>query len=135
MLIRKNVVTQLAIAGIGLSASVFTSLALAASPGTNNDDLQKRYESDVALCNSNQSYQDKSTCLKEAGAALAEARKHRLTQNEQLSVDNKTKRCNALPADQRDDCLMQMSGTNTTSIGSVEGGGVLRETTITLPAN
>lgn len=135
MLIRKNLFSRLAVAGIGLSAGMFTSFAIAANQGVNDKDLQMRYEADVATCNANRSGQDKATCLKEAGAALAEARRQRLTQNENLSADNKTNRCDSLPADKRADCLQQMSGENTVSSGSVKGGGILRETTITLPAN
>lgn len=136
MLIRKNSFPRFAVAGIGFSAAMFTSFAIAASHGADSNDIQMRYRSDVASCNSMQSGQDKATCMKEARAALAEARRQRLTQNEHLSVDNITKRCDRLPADQRADCIKQMSGENTISTGSVKGGGILRETTIiTTPAN
>lgn len=135
MLINKNLLSRFIVASITLGAGAFTSFAMAASNGASNHDIEMRYKADVAACNSGQSGQDKATCLQEAGAALAAARKNKLTDNNQLEINNKTARCNALPADQRDDCLMQMSGTNTTSTGSVTGGGILRETTITIPAN
>lgn len=135
MLIHKRLFSRFTVASAVFTAGVFSLFTMSASHGASNHEIEMRYKADVAACNSGQSGQDKATCLKEAGAALAAARKNKLTDNSQLEINNKTARCNALPADQRDDCLMQMSGANTTSTGSVEGGGILRETTITIPAN
>jgi hypothetical protein len=42
-------------------------------------------------------------------------------------------RCERLPAETRAACEMQMHGQNTTVHGSVSGGGVLRESTVTVP--
>lgn len=43
-------------------------------------------------------------------------------------------RCKNLPASQQQDCITQMTSGNTTTRGSVGGGGVLRETVIQVPA-
>jgi hypothetical protein len=118
-----------------LTAFLFSAVALAqgTAPATASTSLspQAQYKLDVERCNTGQTNQDKATCMREAGAALEEARRNHLTN---AQPQNATERCNALPADQRQDCLMQMSGQNTKVEGSIEAGGVLRETTLTVPA-
>jgi len=98
-----------------------------------SDSIEARYSADVARCNRGDTNQDKATCLQEAGAARDEARRNRLANPGQNYEQNQTDRCNSLPASQREACLTQMSGANTTTQGSVMGGGVLRETTIDVP--
>ena len=122
-----------------LGACLLMPTAFAASSNEKTEiDLQ--YQLDAQQCNTGQTSQDQTTCLKEAGAAHAEADRNRLnTANESFS-QNQTERCNSLPENEREDCLLQMSGHNTatqttTTQGSVAGGGVLRETTITMPAD
>ncbi|NYT61843.1 hypothetical protein H0A66_05830 [Alcaligenaceae bacterium] len=120
-----------------LAACLATPLAFAAGPGAtgNHADIEARYQSDIALCNSGKSAEDKKTCLREAGAAREEALRNRLGNgNQQALSANETARCKALPTEQRDDCLLQMSGKDTVSQGSVNAGGILRETTIPVPA-
>ena len=69
--------------------------------------------------------QDRATCLKEASAALQEARRGNLSTGD--LAQNSVARCAGLPADDRRDCEMRMrSGA---SSGSVSGGGILREYT------
>jgi hypothetical protein len=87
---------------------------------------QARYAQDVALCKSGASHQDRATCLREAGAALAEARRGGLGDGPAPYAANQVKRCDPLPGDQRQDCIARMQGQGTTS-GSVEGGGIYRE--------
>ncbi|NYT65964.1 hypothetical protein H0A58_08285 [Alcaligenaceae bacterium] len=130
MLKRSRLLSRPALLGIALSVSLIAPLSLAAS-SSDGSTPEQRYQADVQLCNSSSNYQDKSTCLKEASAALAEARHNRLTTGERLAPDNRTKRCDALSGQDKDDCLLQMSGQHTTTQGSVEAGGILRETTIT----
>jgi len=96
--------------------------------------IQSQYEQDVANCKSGKSNQDRATCMQEAGAARQEANRQNLKegstdQHQQNMVD----RCNRLPAASRQDCLTQMSSP-TNVRGSVQGGGVLRETVIQVPA-
>jgi len=120
-------------------ALLFSPLAFAAGPAAAGaqTDASAQYKADVARCKSGQTNQDEATCLREAGAALEEARRNRLSNNAAPGSyrQNALDRCNALPAGQREDCLTQMSGSDTTVKGSVGGGGVLRETTITIPGS
>jgi len=132
-----------------LSYATFFALALCAGawspPGlaangtqagaSSSQSPEARYKSDVARCRSGDTNQDLKTCMREAGAALNEARHHRLMNQDTNYDQNATDRCNALPANERQDCITQMSGGDTTIQGSVESGGILRETTITIPAS
>lgn len=88
---------------------------------------QQRYQQERAVCLSGQSNQDRATCLKEAGAALKEARRGRLDAADAGDLgQNRMVRCNALPAGDREDCARRMQGEGATS-GSAQQGGVLRE--------
>ncbi|SHI01868.1 hypothetical protein [Pollutimonas bauzanensis] len=123
------------LAACALGACLAAPLAMAAGPGASpgNADIEARYKTDIARCNAGQTNQDKATCLREAGAARDESRRNRLSNGNQAYDKNEVARCQALPAAKRDDCMLQMSGQNTRTQGSVGGGGVLRETTITTP--
>ncbi|ALM86890.1 hypothetical protein ASB57_10550 [Bordetella sp. N] len=120
---------RLSAAGLALSALGL----LAVSTGAHADD---QYKKDVARCNSGQTNQAKSVCLREAGAAQVERRRNGLSDpGSSAQAENAMQRCNALPADQRQSCMYLMSGQGQTQVqGSVAGGGVLRETVIQVPA-
>ncbi|HUR89897.1 MAG TPA: hypothetical protein VMZ74_12480 [Ramlibacter sp.] len=95
--------------------------ALAGSPGA-----QANYEKERAVCMRGLSNQDKATCLKEAAAALQEARRGKLsTSDEQQLESNRLARCDAQSGADRDDCVARMRAGNTT--GSAQSGGMLRE--------
>ncbi len=118
--------------GICLAAPV----AMGAGTGAkaqSSADIESRYRLDVERCNTGQTNQDKATCLREAGAARDEARRSRLNNGNESYQQNQTARCQALPVAERNDCMLQMSGQNTNVEGSIGAGGVLRETTITIP--
>lgn len=85
-----------------------------------------RYQQERAVCTSGQSNQDRATCLREASAAYAQARKHGADDSPGQHAQNATKRCERLPDADRRDCIARMQGQGTTS-GSVAGGGVYRE--------
>lgn len=74
------------------------------------------------------------TCRREAGAALQAERHHKLDKLDHNLEANRLARCHRLPVDRQQDCLKAMSGQDTTVRGSVEGGGILRETTTVVPA-
>ena len=97
------------------------AMATDASP-----DANARYQAEKAACTSERLNQDRATCLKEAAAALAQARRGRLDRMHGDYRQNAASRCEALPVDQRDACQRRMQGEGTTS-GSVEAGGLLRE--------
>ena len=128
-------VTRHILAGFALGACMVSPVAFGATgAGASAADIGARYKADVERCNSGQTSQDRATCIREAGAALEEARRNRLVERNVDFDKVKMARCEALPPVERDECMIQMSGQNTVVKGSVEGGGVLRETTIVVPA-
>lgn len=110
------------------------SLTVAASLASAADNAASTYKQDRADCMDGRSTQDRATCLRDVGAALNEAR-HGKLKDDDASVyqQNARIRCNALPDADRQDCLIRMSGRDTTISGSVSGGGILRETTTIIP--
>ena len=122
------------LAACAMTAGLFSSVALAAG-NKSSADIQAQYRADVTHCNSGQSSQGRATCLREAGAAREEALRNRLVMGNENYQQDAANRCKSLPAgQQQQDCMMQMSGQDTVTKGSVDSGGVLRETTITVPA-
>lgn len=122
---------------IALSAAL-TVIGASAAPnarGTASSEAQARYQQERAACLSGQSSEDRATCLKEASAALAEARRDTLSERQTRAElrHNRTDRCNALTGDEYTDCLARMRGEGKTE-GSVSGGGILREKTTIVPA-
>jgi hypothetical protein len=94
-----------------------------------------QYEQDVARCRSGESGQDVQACLKEARAARAAAGKLGDTvASSDRYEQNSTARCLALPEPKRQNCMMLMRSPARV-YGSVEGGGVMREMVITVPAS
>jgi hypothetical protein len=100
-----------------------------ASAGTSavTPDVQARYDQERAKCLSGQSNQDQATCLREAGAARDAAKQGELNDNGARYKHNAKERCDSLTGDEAKDCVARMKGKGTVS-GSVEGGGILRET-------
>ncbi len=110
-------------------------LPLAAqAQSSSSSDLQARYQSDLQRCATLSDPEAQRTCRREAGAALQEARRNRLATPADTSA-NVSARCARLPAAQRADCERLMSDSSAVEHGSVSGGGVLRELTITIPAD
>lgn len=92
-----------------------------------SSEAQQRYKQERAHCLSGKSHQDRATCLREAGAALQEARRNRLETVGGASFEaNATARCNAQPAADRAACVQRIVGAGSAQ-GSVEGGGLIRE--------
>jgi hypothetical protein len=104
-------------------ASFITTGAIAAE---NVQEATTRYQAEKALCNSGESNQDKATCLKEAGAALADSKNRRSSDSPVVYRENALQRCTTLPASERDACQRRIAGDGATS-GSVATGGILRE--------
>ena len=99
-----------------------------ASPKARNvDPLRLQYERERANCMTGQTSQPRDVCLKEAGAAYAQARQGRLISTGDRPeewANNALKRCQAQPVEDREMCERRVrEGTVT---GSVEGGGQLR---------
>ena len=124
------------ISSLGLSAWAVGALliaGMAAAAGGNVSEAQARYQQDRAACNSGQSNQDRATCLREAGAALQEAKRGHLGDGQSSYEQNRMVRCERLTGGDREDCVRRMHGEGTAS-GSVEGGGIYRELRTTVPA-
>jgi len=109
---------------IGATALLlFAGATSAASPMS---EAQARYKQERAACMNGTSNQDRATCLKEAGAALGEAKRGALGASSDNSLaGNRMARCEALPAPDREDCAMRMK--HGSMSGSAQQGGILRE--------
>jgi len=117
MFVRKGLVALLA----GLPA-----MLLAATPPAATS-AEAIYRRDRAVCESGRSAQDRPTCLKEAVAALAEARRGQLkTADDAQLTANALARCEQVPADDRAACETMARGGGMRS-GSVAQGAVLKE--------
>lgn len=115
-----------------VGAMLVSGIAMAAA--ADMAEAKARYQQERATCMSGESHQDRATCLREAGAALAESKRGNLGGGMGQYEQNQLRRCDAHPAEDREDCLRRMRGEGTTS-GSVEGGGIYRELRTTTPAN
>lgn len=108
------------------------ALALAFVPAAwsagNVSQAQANYNKERAHCMSGQSNQDRATCLKEAGAALAEAKRSNLgTSGDNSLSSNAVARCSAQPAADQQACVQRIQGAGSAQ-GSVEAGGLIRST-------
>lgn len=101
--------------------------SLASASALASDRSADRYQQERAACLSGRTNQDQATCLREAGAARVEARRGGLNTPSADYMANALQRCNALPVPDRADCKARVAGYGTQS-GSVEGGGIYRET-------
>jgi len=124
--------TLLGRSAFAVGAMLVSGIATAAA--ADMSEAKARYQQERATCMSGQSHQDRTTCLREAGAALAESKRGNLDAAGMGRYEqNQRMRCDAHPAEDREDCLRRMRGEGTIS-GSVEGGGIYRELRTTVPA-
>jgi hypothetical protein len=111
---------------LALAAAAAFAPAIAADK-TATAEARAVYERELAACHSNASNQDQATCLREAQAAYAEARRGSLTTADTAQIaGNALRRCDPLPEADRKDCVARMQGQGTTR-GSVAEGGIYRE--------
>jgi hypothetical protein len=113
---------------LALSSALAVLTCAPAFAGGAAADAQAAYQRERAACVEGRTQQSRHDCLREAGAALAEARRNRLDngESEQQLAANRQARCNYVAAEDRDECVRMMQGEGTVS-GSVEGGGLYRE--------
>ncbi|GAC1407576.1 MAG: hypothetical protein NVSMB6_05430 [Burkholderiaceae bacterium] len=83
-------------------------------------------------CMDGSSSEDRTTCMKEAGAAKEAAKRGQLTSNDGSFERNAMQRCDVLPAADQEACRLRVSGVGSTS-GSVAAGGVVREVVTQTP--
>ena len=109
-----------------------TMVVAQAGPSRATAEAQARYRADMALCASGQSSQPVSVCRTEARNALAEARRGGLKDAPSGYARNAVLRCEGFQGDDRTACEARVL--NPTRLqGSVEGGGLLRETVTVTP--
>jgi hypothetical protein len=111
-------------ATIAVLLMVGTTLFAGPATAAGQSEAQLRYKQERAECLNGSSGQDRATCLREAGAALEESRRGNLVTGD--LARNGIARCDALPAQDRQDCVMRIQGAGVSS-GSVRDGGILRE--------
>lgn len=112
----------------GLLSTAWAATPSAARPAAAADSPEAVYKRDRADCLAGRSHQDRATCLQEAAAALAEARRGRLDNGEDARIlqRNALLRCQRQPVEDRPDCERLARGEGKVS-GTVEGGGVIKE--------
>ena len=91
---------------------------------------QARYRQDIALCNSGQSYQDPATCRREAGSALAQAKRGDLSHPTGTYAKNALQRCAVHKGDDRAACEARILGQGDITQESQAGGLLLKSTTV-----
>jgi hypothetical protein len=108
--------------------------AFAADSGRASD-IHQQYLRERAECLSGKSTEDQKTCLREAGAAQAEARHGTLGEAQPDYAKNRLARC-AYHKDpkEREYCLRRMRGEGSVS-GSVAEGAIVRTLVVTEPAS
>lgn len=116
---------------LGLATALLAALPAQAATGAAaqaHASIEARYQAERKACLDGRTGQDTATCLKEAGAARAEALRHRLDNGESRAdlAANAVARCAVQPADQRAACEMLARGQGMES-GSVSEGGVIKE--------
>ncbi|MBW8848485.1 MAG: hypothetical protein JF607_26410 [Burkholderiales bacterium] len=108
------------------------SLAQAASVPKRVDDARLQYERERADCMMGRTNEPKSTCLREAAAAYAQARQGRLITHpespDQLMA-NALKRCEVQKGDDRDMCERRVRGEGQVD-GGVSSGGQVNTLTV-----
>ena len=85
-------------------------------------------------CTPNEAKNDPAACKRESGAAALEAKRGNLTSPGAAAGRNEADRCKALSGSERSDCLSRAAGASTTTSGSVQSGGIVRETVTNIPA-
>lgn len=110
-----------------IDAVLAVTCVLAAAPKVETP-AAALHRQERAVCLGDRSNQDRATCLREADAAFAEARRGGLAVDALPFSDNARRRCDPLPEVQRQACHARMQGQGSTS-GSAATGGIYRELT------
>lgn len=122
----------LAIACAASTAGAAQPAPLASAASSSADAVYRRERVD---CAKETAPQGRATCLKEAGAAHAEAQRKLLGNGEDARAlaANAELRCKRVATADRDACLRMARGEGTVS-GSVEGGGLMKTLTMPVPS-
>ena len=128
--------TALALACLAVHAGAAQPAApSSATSTTSTTSVAAVYQRERAACNLDGTPQGRTTCLKEAGAAHAEAKRRQLGNGEDEAAlrQNAELRCRSVATADRDHCQRMARGEGTVS-GSVDGGGVLKTLVTPIPA-
>lgn len=116
-----------------LATAWTTAAAAANTQGTSA--IHQRYLEDRAACMKIADADKRKTCLREAGAAQAEAKRGTLAEPQANYEKNRFARCSVYKdSKEREYCMRRMRGEGTTS-GSVEEGAIVRSLTVPVPAS
>ena len=108
-----------------LLATLVSSVAVAAGKA-GPPDARQRYLRESAACSAIRVPDDRANCLSEASTRFASTQATRAEEQAGILLSNALKRCDPLPAADRQDCVARMQGQGTTR-GSVASGGIYRE--------
>ena len=115
------------------AALVFATGAALAGTSRDSSEAQSRYRQEMADCASGHTSQPIQTCRTEARNALAEAKRGGLQSARSQYTSNALRRCTEFQGIDFTACEARVL--NPTRVdGSVEGGGVLRESVIIVPS-
>ena len=132
----KPLMTSLSSAFRQLTLATLTTLACVsgamASPSASTQ-AQERYRQDIARCNSGQSNQSAVDCRREAGNALAEAKRGAIHNDPTQFQRNALQRCTVHEGDDRAACEARIIGQGDVTT-EVEAGGILRKSITVKPA-
>jgi hypothetical protein len=118
---------------VSLAGCLLVGGAALAQPVTLDAQAQSRFRQEMAMCDSGQSGQPLSTCRTEARNAQAEAKRGGLTAaGSDAYVRNAVRRCVEFQGDDRAACEARVLRPSRIE-GSVRGGGLLRESIVTVP--
>jgi hypothetical protein len=126
--------TQIQLRHLSLGAVAALMLltdAMAAGPMAQSQ-AQANYAREMAVCNSGLSNQMVDTCRREAGSALAEARRGQLNNAPDQYQANALRRCETHTGDDRQACEARILGQGDITSGA-QAGGVLRKSITVTP--
>ncbi len=111
-------------------ATALCAFSVSAQAQSAPQNAQARYLQDIEKCRTHNTQDSLATCLREAGAARDASSKGQLTGPGAEAATNATQRCEAFQtAAEQADCVRRVQ--STPASGSVESGGVLRESVTT----
>ncbi|WP_457421612.1 hypothetical protein [Roseateles sp. P5_E7] len=116
---------------LGAALLALSGAAQAAPAAKHVDPLRMQYERERADCITGKTSQPRNVCLREAGAAYAQARQGKLISPGDSAdqwATNALKRCLAQPVEDRELCERRVREGQV--VGSVEGGGQLSTLTV-----
>lgn len=111
-----------------LAMALVGAPALAAK-GSAQSATEAQYRLDRAVCLEKAVGDERTTCLREAGAVRAEALAARPDGDAEAYRRNALQRCKQLPASDQSACIARMQGQGKVR-GSVQAGGIYRELVI-----